>query len=250
MIKLKSLPEEQVSLDAFLGGKLKLYQPREGYRFSIDSLLLANFIASKDNDRIIDLGTGCGIIPLLLYCTKKFQSILGVEIQRELAALARKNIAINGAERKIEIIEEDFRQFASFYDDEKFSIVISNPPYRKLNSGRLNPRQEKAIARHEISCTLEELIAATAKLLNPKGRFYFIYPAYRLTEMLTALRGFRLSAKRIAFVHPQAGRQATHFLIEGGFTSALSLKIIPPLFVFNPDGSYTAQIEKILQNKK
>lgn len=249
-MKVKSLSEEHVSLDAFLGGKLKLYQPKEGYRFSIDSLLLANFIASKDNDRVIDLGTGCGIIPLLLYCTKKFSSILGVEIQKELAALARKNIAINGAESRIEIIEEDFRHFASCYDGEKFSIVISNPPYRKLNSGRLNPRQEKAIARHEISCTLEELIAATTKLLSPKGRFYFIYPAHRLAEILTWLRRFLLSARRIAFIHPQAGRQATHFLIEGAFISPLNLTILPPFFIFNPDGSYTAQIEKILLNKK
>jgi len=247
---IKSLSDKNLSLDAVLGGKLKLYQPKKGYRFSIDSILLADFISPKTTDRIIELGTGCGIIPLLLHYKKHFNSILTVEIQDKLAAIARKNIALNRAEEKIEVILMDFRQIASSYDKEKFNIVISNPPYRKLHSGRLNPEQEKAIARHEISCTLDQLIAATAKLLNSKGRFYYIYPAYRLGEMQIFLKKHQLSANRICFVHPQAGREATHFLIEGAFTSTLNLKVLPPLFVFNPNGSYTHKVEQILQNKK
>lgn len=245
----KSLSDKHLSLDAFLGGKLKLFQPKQGYRFSIDSILLADFVSPKATDRIIELGTGAGIIPLLLHYNKQFHSILAVEIQDELVAIAQKNITLNGAEDRIEIIHADFRQFVASYGKEKFDIVISNPPYRKLHSGRLNPQQGKAIARHEISCTLEELIATTAKLLSSRGHFGYIYPAFRLGEMLIMLKRHKLSANKLCFVHPQAGREATHFLIDGGFTSPLNLKVLPPLFVFNPDGSYTNKLEQILQSR-
>jgi tRNA1(Val) A37 N6-methylase TrmN6 len=238
--------DNQASLDAFLGEKIKLYQPKEGYRFSIDSILLADFIKCTAHDKIVDLGSGCGIIPLILHYNKTFHSILGIEIQEELAELARSNVHLNKADKKIQIIREDFRSFAASYKKEKFDIVVSNPPYRKLHSGRLNPEQGKAIARHEISCTLEELISATAKLLDIKGQFYYIYPAFRLSEMIALLLKHHLSANKLCFIHPQADGEATHFLIQGGFTSPVNLKILPPISIFKPDGSYTNNIEEIL----
>lgn len=244
-----NLNDRQASLDAFLGGRIKLYQPKEGYRFSLDSILLADFVKCTAHDKMVDLGTGCGIIPLILHHNKTFHSILGIEIQEELAELARKNVFLNKAEGKIQIVEEDFRRFAASYDREKFDIVLSNPPYRKLNSGRLNPEQGKAIARHEISCTLEELISATAKLLDIKGQFYYIYPAFRLSEMAALLLKHHLSANKLCFIHPQADGEATHFLVQGGFTSPVNLKILPPISIFQPDGSYTNRIKAILQKK-
>jgi tRNA1Val (adenine37-N6)-methyltransferase len=241
--------ESQASLDAFLGGKIKLYQPKEGYRFSIDSILLADFVKCTAHDKIVDLGSGCGIIPLILHYNRTFHSVLGIEIQEELAALARRNVHLNKADKKIQIVSEDFRRFAASYDGEKFDIAVSNPPYRKLHSGRLNPEHGKAIARHEISCTLEELVYATAKLLDIKGQFYYIYPAFRLSEMLALLLKHHLSANKLCFIHPQADGEATHFLVQGGFTSPVNLKILPPISIFNPDGSYANNIKEILQKK-
>ncbi len=241
--------DNQASLDAFLGGEIKLYQPKEGYRFSIDSILLADFIKCTAHDKIVGLGSGCGIIPLILHHNKTFHSILGIEIQGELAELAEKNVLLNRAEKKVKIVQEDFRRFAASYNREKFDIAVSNPPYRKLHSGRLNPEQGKAIARHEISCTLEELISATAKLLDIKGQFYYIYPAFRLSEMIALLLRHHLSANKLCFIHPQADGEATHFLVQGGFTSPLNLKILQPISIFKPDGSYTNNIREILQKK-
>jgi len=145
--------EQEETLDTLFGGKLKILQKRQGYRFSIDALLLAHFAQPAPDDRILELGTGCGVIPLILFYRRKAQKIIAVEIQPSLADLARRNAALNRCSSKFQILEDDLRHLEKRFGRGSFDRVLANPPYRKVGSGRINPHEEKAIARHEVQAT-------------------------------------------------------------------------------------------------
>jgi tRNA1Val (adenine37-N6)-methyltransferase len=220
-------PGPDESLDDFLDGRLKLIQFRTGYRFSIDAVLLAQFVSIKRNDVVVDLGTGCGIIPMLLLLTEPVGHVFALEIQPELAGQAARNARLNGFEHEVEIILGDLKHppLAPSSAD----VVICNPPYRPKDSGRINPDPQKAIARHEVLSSLNDILDAAAKTLRVKGRFAMIYPAARLADLLIKMRGFNLEPKRLRVVYPSMRSDAKLALIEASVGGQAGLKILPPL---------------------
>jgi tRNA1Val (adenine37-N6)-methyltransferase len=219
------------TLDTFLGGRIQIIQQRRGYRFSIDAVLLSQFVKLRRNEKVIDLGTGCGVLPLLLSQTTKAISFVGVEVQRGLADLATRNVHLNQLESRISILHQDFRSLKKTFPPGAFDVVLSNPPYRRHLSGRTNPSAEKAIARHEIKGTLDDLISIASYLLPPKGRCYLIYPATRAVDLLATLRGRNVEPKRVRWVHPHADEEANLILVEALKTSGVELKTLPPLIL-------------------
>lgn len=209
-------PENQLRpgecLDSFLDGRLKVIQPREGYRASFDSVLLSRFVTIRPRDTVVDLGTGCGIILLILVMTRPVEHGFGLEIQEELATQAARNALLNGLEEKITVIMGDIRHPPIAH--KSADVVVCNPPYRQAFSGRLNPSTQKAIARHEILVSLDHILGAACRILRNKGRLAIIYPAFRLVDVLTRLREFTLEPKKIQFTYPPLRSEAKLVLIE------------------------------------
>ena len=222
-------PDE--TLNSFFNGKLKILQKKEGYRFSIDMVLLSQFVKIRRDEKVIDLGTGCGILPLLLSQTAKASLFVGVEIQKSLAECAIKNVALNHLEDRLSILHLDFRQLKNWFPPASFNVVVSNPPYRKYRTGRINPSVEKSIARHEIKATLNDLVSIASYLLPNKGRCYLIFPASRMADLLVALRKNDLEPKRFQFIHPRIGESAKFLLVESVKSSGVELDILPPLIL-------------------
>lgn len=199
-------PDETLDdLDSF-----KIIQKKNGYRFTADSVFLADFVLPlKPSDSVVDLGTGSGVIPLLLAQKTEVKNIVGIEIQEGLAEIARRNVKSNRLCSRIRILKGDFRK-----ETGAFSLVLSNPPYTKTSSGRISPFSEKAKAKMEISCTLEELVKASRRLAAGKGRIVYIYPVSRLKEMLPVIEDNKLEVSRLEFVEPEPGCKVKRFLIE------------------------------------
>jgi tRNA1Val (adenine37-N6)-methyltransferase len=220
------LPDE--SIDEFMDGRLKLIQSKTGYRFSIDAILLSQFVTIKRGDRIVDLGTGCGIIPLILLLTRPVGHTFALEIQKDLADQAARNTVLNGYENRMGVILGDIKHppFAPSSAD----VVTCNPPYRPKNSGRINPDLQRAIARHEMLASLDDILNAASKTLKAKGRLAMIYPAVRLVEVLVRMRGFNLEPKRIRIVYPGMESEAKLALVEASLGGRRGLKVLPPLF--------------------
>jgi tRNA1Val (adenine37-N6)-methyltransferase len=229
------LPSTDETLDTFFNGKLQIIQKKKGYRFSMDAILLSQFIRIRKNDRMIDLGTGCGILPLLLSYTNKALSFVGIEIQKALAECARKNVVLNHLEDRILILKQDHRELRETFPPGSFDVVLSNPPYRKNRSGKINPSMEKAIARHEIKGTLEDLISTASYLLPKKGKCYLIFPALRTVDLFVALRGEKLEPKRLQCVYPRFGEEASFILIESVKAGGAELKNMDPLILHESD---------------
>jgi len=223
---VKLLPDE--AIDEFMDGRLKLIQSKTGYRFSIDAILLSQFVTIKRGDRIVDLGTGCGIIPLILLLTRPVGYTMGLEIQKDLANQAARNTVLNGCEDRMGVILGDIKHppFAPSSAD----VVTCNPPYRPKNSGRINPDLQRAIARHEMLASLDDILNAASRTLRPKGRLAMIYSAVRLVEVLARMRGFNLEPKRIRIVYPGMESEAKLALVEASLGGKKGLKVLPPLF--------------------
>jgi tRNA1Val (adenine37-N6)-methyltransferase len=226
---MKPLPLPDETLETFGESKLHILQKKRGYRFSVDAILLSEFVRIRKDERAIDLGTGCGILPLLLSQTTKVRSFLGVEVQKTLSDLAERNVVLNHFQHRITILHEDYRTLPRIFPAGSFHVVVSNPPYRKFRSGRMNPSQERAIARHEIYGAIDDLVSVVAYLLPPRGRFYLIFPASRAVDAIASLRRNMLEPKRIRFVHPDAGAGAKFILVESVKNSGVELKIMAPL---------------------
>jgi tRNA1Val (adenine37-N6)-methyltransferase len=232
---MNTFPSSDETLDTFFNGSLQILQKKKGYRFSIDAVLLSQFVKILKNEKVIDLGTGCGILPLLLSQTKKAHSFVGVEIQKGLAECAKKNVILNYLEDRISILHQDYRKLNSIFPPGSFDVVLSNPPYRKYRTGRVNPSIEKAIARHEIRGTLEDLISIASYLLPTKGRCYLIFPTLRTIDLLMILRAEKLEPKRLQFVHPRIKEEAKFILVESVKASGVELKIMEPLILHETD---------------
>ncbi len=215
-------PDERI--DEFSG--LKVIQKIHGPRFSIDAILLARFCTVKKGDLVADLGTGTGIIPLLLASNTKAEQIVGIEIQEELADLARRNVILNGMEDRIRILQGDLRVISEAYPAEQFNLVVSNPPYMLLGAGQINPDLLKAISRHEIKCTLEDILEASFYLLRNRGRFALIHLPERMVDIISGCRQHRLEPKRLQFLHPDDGGEASLVLLEAVKNGHRGLKVL------------------------
>jgi tRNA1Val (adenine37-N6)-methyltransferase len=220
--------EAHETIDTFLEGRLRIIQSRQGYRFSVDALLLAEFVSLRSEDLVVDLGTGCGIISLFLAAKREVRFIFGVELQGELASQAKRNIALNGLEGKIAVIQGDLRHLPLAAGSA--DVVVCNPPYRRERSGRINPQPSKAIAKHEITASLDDILAAGKALLKRAGRLAVIYPAGRLPEVFATMRTQEMEPKRLQIIFPDSASHAELAMIEGRAGGRSGLKILPPVF--------------------
>ena len=228
--------------DTFFDGRLRVSQPRDGYRYSIDAVLLAGFLRCKDGQTILDLGTGCGIIPLILAWRFPGLALVGVEIQAELARIAAENVRVNRLEDRIRILHQDLRRLQVRHVPEPVHQVVCNPPYRRMNSGRINPGAGKAAARHEIFARLADFVSAAARLLQLSGRLTCIYPAQRLADLMVCLRQAGLEPKRLRTVHSKAGDAARLILLSGVKGGRPGLAVERPLVIYREQGAYTAEV--------
>jgi tRNA1Val (adenine37-N6)-methyltransferase len=218
-------PEE--SVDEFMDGRLRLIQSARGYRFSIDAVLLSEFVTIKPGDLVVDLGTGCGIISLILLLTRSALYVVGLEIQSHLAEEAMRNAILNGFKNRMGVVLGDIRHPPLAQG--KADVVVCNPPYRPRNSGRINPAAEKAIARHELMASLDDILKTAHLLLKPKGRLAIIFPVARLVDVLVRMRGFGLEPKRIRVIYPRMKSEAKLVLLEGSQGGRAGLKVLSPL---------------------
>ncbi|MEW6077015.1 MAG: methyltransferase [Thermodesulfobacteriota bacterium] len=235
----------QFTEDTFFDGRIRVKQNARGYRFSIDAVILAWHIFPAANARIVDIGTGCGIIPLILAYRHRAVTIDALEIQPQLAALAIENVIGNHLEHRITVCCEDINQAAAKMPIGKYDLVVCNPPFRKSSTGRINPDPERAIARHEIAMTLAEATAAAGRLLRTYGEFAAVYPASRLVDMVARMRLDSIEPKMIRMIHSRTGDPAKLFIIKGGKKSRPGITIPPPLIIYHDDGTYTPEAQKM-----
>ena len=225
---------------------IRLYQPKNGYRFSVDSLLLFDFVNLKTAKSIADLGAGSGIIGILLAGKYPDASVDLFELQDNLAGIAEKNVILNRCEDRVRVIKCDLRELqAAPSAHPRYDLVVSNPPFRRLKSGRLNIEEEKAIARHEITLRLHECINAASALLRNRGRLYMVYHPCRLSELLTVMREKGIEAKRLRFVHSNPSSEAKMVLLEAVQGGRVGLKVVEPLYIYREDGRYTEEMERM-----
>lgn len=236
---------ETVTDDTFFEGRLTVRQPQDGYRFSIDAILLADFVRCKEGQTILDLGTGCGILPLILAFRYPGLTIYGVEIQDDLARIASANVRENRLEKRVHILHRDIKGLRLHQVPDQVQQVICNPPYRRLNSGRINPHQEKAGARHELFARLSDFVAAAARMLQLSGRMTCIYPALRLVDLVNHMRRAGLEPKRLRTVHSRAGDAARLVLLTGVKGGRPGLEVEPPLVIYRDDGDYTEEVSRM-----
>ena len=215
------------TIDPFMDGRLRIIQSKTGYRFSIDAVLLSDFVTIKKYDTVIDLGTGCGVIPLSLLASKPLKHIYCIEIQPELACQAVRNARLNNLDKKMSVIIGDMRSVP--LPAASFNVVVCNPPYRQKKSGRINPDQQRAIARHEIYASLDDIIIAARYLLRTRGRLALIYPAERLADLIEKLRQSGFEPKKIRVIYPDMGANAKLVLMEAWFGGKNGLTVLPPL---------------------
>ena len=220
-------PDETV--DDFSG--LKVIQKKDGPRFSLDAILLARFATVRKGDEVADLGTGGGIISLLLAANTHVNHITGFEIQSELVDVARRNVVLNHLENKIRVVEADLRTIAKTQPSDQFDLLVCNPPYRLTGAGRINPNPLKAISRHEIKCTLSDVLQASFYLLKNRGRAAFVYRPDRAVDLISGCRQYGLEPKRMQVVHPGTDREANLVLLEAVKNGQPEMKILEPMII-------------------
>jgi tRNA1Val (adenine37-N6)-methyltransferase len=233
------------TLDALFGGELRLYQKKRGYRFSLDAILLADFATIRPGNKVIDLGTGNGVVPLILAYRYPSISVTGLEIQRQMADRAARSIQLNGYEDRIVIKHMDIASTAKRFKAESFDSVVCNPPYRQASSGRLSPSSERQIARHELKASLADFVRAAAFLLKNKGCFACIQLADRTVDLVSAMRSAGLEPKRLRAVHPFSDAKASMVLVEGVKSGRNGVDILPPLVIYDSAKIYSAELNAI-----
>ncbi|MBK1810294.1 tRNA1(Val) (adenine(37)-N6)-methyltransferase [Clostridium sp. YIM B02505] len=243
--EIKKIVSEDESIDDLQLGGIHLIQKKDGFRFGVDAVLLANFANIKNNNRVIDMCTGTGIVPFVLAGKTKASSITGLEVQKEMVEMANRSIKINGLEEKMDFILGDLTNLQLLKSIKKADVVTVNPPYKLANSGIINPSDKTAIARHEILCTLEDVIIAARVLLKDNGRFYMVHRPERLADIFCLMRKHKIEPKRVRMVHPNTTREPNIVLVEGQRDGGRFMKWEAPLYVYNDNGQYSDEIEKI-----
>jgi tRNA1Val (adenine37-N6)-methyltransferase len=247
-----TLPEKLMGLGAdetldFWGeDEFRLIQKKKGYRFSIDALILSHFVHSKTPSYILDLGTGSGILSLLLARNFSRARFVALELEASLTDLARRNVLLNRYEKRIFVVRGDLCRLPWFIKNGIFDMVVSNPPFRPLHKGRINPDPQKAMARHEIRVTLPELLMAAAHALKSGGKWFVIYPAWRMVSLLSYSRKYHLEPKKIQLVHSFAEKEAEWVLMEAVYRGKEDLRVLPPLTVYREVGVYDPQFKRWL----
>ena len=225
---------------------LKIIQNKNGFCFGIDAVLLSDF--SKDirnNSKVLDLGTGTGIVATLLCAKTKLSKIYGVDIQKDVCDMASRSIKLNNLEKKFEIINSNIKDLNTLFEEASFDAIVSNPPYKKDNSGLKNEAETKLISRHEITATLEDFISVSSKLLKNNGNIYMVHRPERLSDLFYLLKKYHLEPKKLRTVHSYIDSKPKLVLVKATKNAKSFLNIEEPLIIYNKDGSYTDEILKI-----
>ena len=230
---------------------LKIIQNKNGFCFGIDSVLLSDFAKNiKKGSKVLDLGTGTGIIPILLCGKTELKKIVGVEIQEEVSNMAKRSIKLNNLENRFEIINENILNLNNIYKNQTFDVVVTNPPYKKNGTGIVNEDEKKIISRHEITAKLEDFIKIAKDLLKDKGEFYMVHRPERLVDILSILREYKIEPKELRFVYSNINKEPKLVLIKGVKNSKAFLKIDKNLYIYDEKGNYTKEILKIYNKLK
>ena len=237
---VKLRPEER--LDDLQVNGYEIIQHPDKFCFGMDAVLLSNFARVKEKERALDLGTGTGIIPILLTAKTEGPSFVGLEIQEESADMARRSVAHNRLEEKVEIVTGDIKEAAEIFGPVSFDVITVNPPYMIGQHGIANASDTKAIARHEVLCTLDDVLRESAKLLKPKGRFYMVHRPFRLAEILSKMVAAGIEPKRMRMVHPFIDKEPNMVLIEGLRGGNSRMTVEPPLVVYKEVGVYNDEL--------
>lgn len=239
------LLRENERLDELQRNGYCIIQNPEKFCFGMDAVLLSGFAKAKQGSRVLDLGTGTGIIPILMEAKTQAEHLTGLEIQEESADMARRSVAINGLEEKINIVIGDIKEAGQIFGGASFDVVTCNPPYMIGEHGITNPDAPKAIARHEILCTLEDVVSQAAKVLRPGGNFYMVHRPFRLSEIMVLLVKYKLEPKRMRFVHPFVDKEPNMVLIEANRGGKSRMTVEKPLIVYQKQGVYTDEIYEV-----
>ncbi len=230
---------------------LKIIQNKDGFCFGVDSVLLSDYAKNiKKNSKVVDIGTGTGIISLLLCKKTELSKIYGIEIQEDVAEMANRSIILNNLEHKFEIINTNIKNITEVLEPHKFDVVVTNPPYKKADTGVKSIDRKQLISRHEVECTLEDVIENASKLLKDLGEFYMVHRAERLADIMCLLRKYKLEPKNIRFVHPKANEKPDLILVRAVRCAKEFLKIDKPLVIYKENGEYTDEIYKIYDKVK
>ena len=234
---------KQETIDDLQNG-FRIIQKTDGFRFGIDAVLLSDF-AKCNVSRMLDLCTGTGIIPILLAAKTGIKQIDAIEIQPDIADMAKRSVHLNRLDDRINFECADLKNAPNIYGNGVFDAITVNPPYMKAGSGLQNPDNAKLISRHEVRCTLEDVISVSASLLIPHGKFFMVHRPQRLSDIICIMRKYRLEPKLMRFVAPQIGKEPNLILIQGVKDSAPEIKLLPELYVYDEHRSYTKEINEI-----
>ena len=237
--------KEGERLDDLHRNGFRIIQNEKLFCFGMDAVLLSGFARVKEGERVLDLGTGTGIIPILLAAKTKGEAFVGLEISRRSADMAERSVALNGIQERVSIVLGDIKKAGELFAPASFDVVTSNPPYMTQSHGLLNPDPDKAAARHEIFCTLEDVIAAAARTARPGGRFYMVHRPFRLAEIIRLLSDYRLEPKRMRLVYPYADREPNMVLLEAVRGGRPRMTVEKPLIVYEAPGNYTDEIVEL-----
>ena len=234
------LPGERI--DELQRNGYRIIQNPERFCFGMDAVLLSGFARAKKQERCLDLGCGNGIIPILMEAKTEGQHFTGLEIQPESADMAKRSVALNGLQDRIDIVEGDIKDASKIFGASSFHVVTTNPPYMTAQHGLTNLYEAKTIARHEVLCNLEDIIRESARLLMPGGRFYMVYRPFRLAEIISLMVQYRMEPKRMRLVYPYVDREPNMVLIEGLRGGKSRMTVEKPLIVYKEPGKYTDEI--------
>ena len=242
--------EENERIDDLELKGLKIIQNKEGFCFGIDSVLLSDFAKNiKNNSLVLDLGTGTGIIPILLCGKTNLKKVIGIEVQEKIAEMAKRSIKLNNLENRFEVINENILNLNKIYKKQTFDVVVTNPPYKKKNSGIINENHEKLISRHEIEANLEDFIKVSKDLLKDKGEFYMVHRPERLVDILSIMRKEKLEPKVLRMVYSNKNKEPKLVLIKGIKNAKPFLKVEKNLYIYDENGNYTDEILEIYNKK-
>ena len=234
--------KENERIDDLQRNGYRIIQNPEKFCFGMDAVLLSGFVKVKPGANVLDLGTGTGIIPLLVEAKTQAAHISAIEIQEESADMARRSVRLNGLGDKINIVTGDLREADTFFDAASFDVITCNPPYMIWEHGLVNPDAPKAIARHEIMCTLEDVVGVAARLLKPGGYFCMVHRPFRLAEIITVMTQYKLEPKRMKLVYPYVDKEPNMVLIEGCRGGKPRMTVEKPLIVYREQNVYTDEI--------
>ncbi len=236
-------------LDDLQCGGYMLLQDSENFKFGTDAVLLSDFAKNARGEKLLDLCTGNGIVPILLAAKTKIKQIYGIEIQEKSAELAGRSAELNGLSDRVKIICGDLKNYGNYFEKRMFDAITCNPPYMKCGSSIVNENDSKVIARHELCCNLEDVISAAAELLKVNGRFFMVHRPTRLAEIIACMKKYKIEPKRLRLVHPSAESEPILFLVEGLMFGGEEIRVMPPLFLKGKDGGESEELKRIYERK-